>query len=98
MEDSVLKSLDREELLKECLRRGKVLHNLWAAITKEFGTDGFLKMIDILESKRQKEKELGIDVDESPCLFSIDQIKKVCAKHRIEMSDVLIEELFKGSY
>lgn len=49
-----LNSLSKEELIAECERRRAVAEQMWTAITVNYGPQGFMTVLQYLESKKVK--------------------------------------------
>jgi hypothetical protein len=53
MDEIALKDKSKEEILAEAERRTKVAENIWAAIMKIYGPEGFTKVLNEMERKAQ---------------------------------------------
>ena len=53
-----LHDLTREELIQEVVRRTQVAENIWHAVTKVYGPQGFIKVLEEVQRKDMLKAQL----------------------------------------
>ncbi len=73
-----LSEMDKEQLIKECMRRQKVCENIWMGVTKHFKAHGFSKVLAYVNNRRQQEHALGRNnLGDVWFVFQLDLSKRI---------------------